>query len=348
VGNATMVYLNISPGQLPLQQQIPRLRLATAHAFLYETRLAELLPPWASVGMAGYVARQGLQDPQMAAMQVDGLPAFQGENRRDKRGNWAPQPELDRGEQDAIDRFQMLLLGNDAQLAVGLFDALRETCDRPLPNDRSRHRYAQKPAILAPSLDPTPVDRFLEQHADELPQWKKNPWAGQPILDSDQTTDGVRGPSYADGVVQSQMEEMMLILKLARRFHVRPFAGVRPRTIEFGPRGSSDVSAMTGEPVVTLAALRQRLTDVNQPAWATVDVDGQLLMSYQRERIDQLLGNSQGRYQSYLRDGRWVLTYRRPDNTVIEGWLEDNIDNPQRPLARFVVHPQPNSTNTTN
>jgi hypothetical protein len=85
--------------------------------------------------------------------------------------------------------------------------------------------------------------------------------------------------------------------------------------------------------------LRQRLTDPTRPPWATVDVDGHLLLSTDRARLEQLLGNQDGRYRSFIRDDRWVLAYRNQANDVTEGWLEPNPDNPQRPLASFVVQP---------
>jgi hypothetical protein len=83
-----------------------------------------------------------------------------------------------------------------------------------------------------------------------------------------------------------------------------------------------------------MAEFVTRLTDPRQPPWATLNVDGSLLMAGDTPRLAELLGPA-GRYAWQVQGQRTVLVRQLDDGRILRGWLEDNPQHPRRPLARF-------------
>ena len=241
VGNGTMIYLNISNGAPSIAAQIPRLRLATAHAFMHESKLSEQLPQWATDGLAGYVARLDLEDAASFNQHDPSLPAFRGFNRRWRRTEWENVEAAATAEAEAASRMKFLLESGDAQFALDLINALIETANRNLPYDKARLLENLKPEFLQPVSQPTTVEQLFESLQPNYHLWLEDPHSGQPMVKNDQ----VLRPELA-----ALQEEMTWILKLLARFGNEPAARASQsvRVSEF-KRPSQIRPASNNEPV---------------------------------------------------------------------------------------------------
>ena len=65
--------------------------------------------------------------------------------------------------------------------------------------------------------------------------------------------------------------------------------------------------------------------------------DGKLIWSHEEEKLRQLLGVEDQRYQFVRRESKWVLQTTLSDGRKLAGWLEPNSENARRPLAKFAV-----------
>jgi hypothetical protein len=83
-----------------------------------------------------------------------------------------------------------------------------------------------------------------------------------------------------------------------------------------------------------MAELYRQLAGERQ-TWATLDAQGQLVFSDDEPALRRLLGIDERRYEFQSQNERWVLTQRLDSKTSLCGWLEENPDDPTRPLARF-------------
>src|SRR5204862_7844299 len=79
------------------------------------------------------------------------------------------------------------------------------------------------------------------------------------------------------------------------------------------------------------------LTDPAQPVWATLDVDGKLLLSTDVARVAALLAMAEERYSLETSGGRTMLARRLGDHQVVRGWLAENPEQRSRPLAKFEI-----------
>jgi len=134
--------------------------------------------------------------------------------------------------------------------------------------------------------------------------------------------------------------EMALLLKLQRRFATPAKEQYTRTKIVTFDRQKGAITEPAQQPAATpvsFAALVARLTNPEQPTWATLDVDGSLLLSTDRRRIDELLGNVQAQYALEQQEGRTVLVRHLDAFRTARGWLADNPDDKLRPLAKFEV-----------
>jgi hypothetical protein len=72
-----------------------------------------------------------------------------------------------------------------------------------------------------------------------------------------------------------------------------------------------------------------------RPLWGTLKSDGQLVLSSDRAAIQEMLGLDDNRYKWEAANGRSVLTTTLNGQWKLEGWLEENNEDPSRPLAKF-------------
>ena len=140
--------------------------------------------------------------------------------------------------------------------------------------------------------------------------------------------------------LQRRQREMVLILKLMRRFN-EPDGDVaaydRERSIfELGAAADHEVDNRDNRPQ-SLQALYAHLTDSDAQSWATRDTDGTLLLAQHKQRVDELFGMEDGRYQVVRRDGRTILLNQWRSDMVLAGRLEENPDRLGWPIAKVKI-----------
>ena len=292
-----MIYINAAANQPRLQAQLESVRAAAAQSFLFVNDQDYWLPPWVQEGLAAYIGRTGNESAT-----ADG-----------GAGQLARNAQI-----------EFLLDGADSKYAPELFASLKQTLPshrRPLPNHPARltrldidnYRLNRQPT---PRATFTPLDALWARAdlQESYTAWKNDPHDQLPVFEP--------SPGLANRL-QRRQREMMLILKLMRRFGWPDRAEyLATETNGLGENGS-------------LGPFYHRLAGPEVPLWATRDVNGELLLSNDRQRIDELFSIREQRYQVVHRDGRTVLVNRWNADTTLEGWLEDNPRHPGRPIAQI-------------
>ena len=227
-----------------------------------------------------------------------------------------------------------LIEGDDAQHLPDLFTAVRETIRQAEGQPRAvRHpeSHAWRRPGLPSAAERTPLDALIRTHGPlrQIDGWFEDHDVDQPSFDP--------LPHSAPKQIE-RLREMLVILKLARRFPMRPRSTVQPRIIAYGADGMKDISVQpTGARSWEPAELCQRLTFLSTENWATRDADGSVLLSSEHNRLEQLFGLREQRYRTEFRDSQTVLVHRWDPNTVLEAWLEENPNNSRRPIAHTQV-----------
>ena len=299
------IYINLSDGPSRLPERLPQLRQEAFRAFLRVAQLDQVLPGWVQAGLAAYHA--------------------------------GGEPPPDEQARSAVLRVRYLLEGDDAQFAPALFSAMAATVSG----------HPQDPFSSAPGThngawfyrDGRSGEQSALEEMSRTPQWQEgfrawlaDPHAGQPVVQ----------PEPRDLVLDKRHLEMVLILKLARRFSAPAAEPIQPKVYE---RGTDRTAAMLPQTQpsapLTLQALYYRLSDAKMGPWATLDTDGSLLLSQDRQRLAQLLADPSQQYRTYWRDGHAVLGRSFPSGEAVEAWLEENPKDPKRPIAHVVQKSSP-------
>jgi hypothetical protein len=377
----TMVYINVAPGQPPLEEQLDTLHQGAVQTLLHLAELDRKFPLWAQQGLAEYTAdrleRQRLAEeerekqeeeeghdpetpddpatpliaqemranedtddekagPELFAEEESDQPTRKAiandywrwqRSQPDKLGDPNVDEDGEEEESDAFARVKFLLEGDDGQHAPEFLEALRELGEEntdALIASRSQINYKQ---VLNPPAD-TNIDELFDELEDDYIAWQADPLRGQPLF--------LPGGDIADPAMLAREKEMEVILKLAQRVdNVESETDIRPRVTEFGGAGQVEMAAA---PVLARAIdieqLYQKLIDSDEPI-ATLDAEGELLISTDEERIAEVLGIEDHRYRSEYRDNKWVLVTDWDDSIQLEAWLETNENNPSRPLVKF-------------
>jgi hypothetical protein len=326
VGIQTQIALNVAPGQPTLTEQLPRLREATAWAFLHTAQFDDQFPAWVCTGLANYAAIEGT--PVSGQVQ-ELLPHGQSLGGLQWRGKRIEPGQLEmpsnHRDQSALE-VRYLLEGNDAQLAPQFFAALRQTvrgADRYWAEER-RDSIRQAQQDLK-SFERS-INQFASSHEAEYKAWLKNPEMGQPILKP------IPGSSPELAELQKQMAT---VLKLARRFGSEARSQSKVRVASFDAERRI---ATLDEPTPVLRSvddLYGQLTDPKLPEWATLGSDDRLLFSNQQDKIRKLLGVDRGLFQASQRKEHWVLSAEIDYRTRLQAWLEENERDATRPVAKF-------------
>ncbi|MCU0877826.1 MAG: hypothetical protein MUF06_08595 [Pirellulaceae bacterium] len=332
VGIQTQVLINVSPGQPRLAQQRLRLRQATAFSLLHAAELDATLPAWVVLGMAGHVARAG--EPDSVPLPGEFAPAgvsVGGEQWRFARTAAdrlaAPPEDLDR----AALAVEYLLTGDDAVHAAALLSAIQAT--NAGQRGQASRRINSPPGNEGVGVDePGSVLAQLAKQAErEVPAWRKDPLRGQPEF---------KPEAGADPALVAAEREMLVVLKLLRRLT----AAAPSRTVAKREEQSSRARAGT-----RIDEFLQQLATGSLPALSTLDADGQLLLSTDRQRMQALLGWNGQKYRAarQMPSGAKAtggespmppqLETRLPSGQVLIGWLADNPESPLRPRAKFEV-----------
>ena len=316
VGIQTQVQINVSRGQPELARQLLALREATAFAMFHAAAVDVNVSPWVAAGLSAAAGRSGLSDDELKSLRSSEFTArFGGQQWRYARAtqDTLAYPPLDH--EEAASRVNFLLKGNDARQAQALFAALASSQQSPTPSNA--------------------VDQLFDGTKADYAAWEENPLAGQPLYEPTADTPA--------GVLELE-REMVVLLKLQRRLAQEPAPTddrgvVRPKVVTFDrTRGASIVEpTKPAATQISFASFAARLTDRAKPTWATLDVDGSVLLSTDEARLQELLGQRAAKYSFEQDAARTALVRRLDDGTKIRGWLEENSDNKLRPLAKFEV-----------
>lgn len=333
VGIQTQITLHLTPGKPALEDQVYRLRKAAGQAFLHTAELDRQLPPWACDGLASYVAAARLDREELKnSLQRDqspSAPKLAGQQWRFKR---AQQDQLDIPPFDqtaAAQEIEFLLTANDAAHVPAFVAAVQDSIAavskrRSQENLVTARRGEEQPADLGP------VDQLAAKLARSFDAWQENPLAGQPFLELDEK---------APPEVQQAQRELAVALKLARRFsNSSEPAAVRTRITAFDKdKGMTVLSPKAEFRPAPLSEVFQRLSPPERPLWGTLDADGRLVLSTDRAAVKDLLGIEHSSYRWETLGGKSVLTTTVDNQWKISGLLEENKDDPSRPIARFTA-----------
>ena len=328
VGIETQIAINVSPGQPPLREQLPRIREATAWSFLHTCELDVQFPTWVCYGLANYVANEG---SPVSAQVAELLPKGESLGGQQWKGIRTEPGKLDfpsNHRTQAALQVRYLLEGNDAALAPQFIAALRKS-------ERGADQYwAQERRDPTRQIDQKlrPFERSVNDLADKhsagYEAWLKNPLMGQPEFE----------PAMdASPDLVALQQQMVSILKLARRFPGRSDSTSQVRVASFDREAGAAVAHPPSPAPRTIDQLYRDLTDPSRPEWATIGPDNRLLFSTEKERIQKLLGIDRGTFRSELRENRWIVSTPMGIRTTMQGWLEENQDDPTRPLAKFAM-----------
>ncbi|NQU21691.1 MAG: hypothetical protein HQ567_10435 [Candidatus Nealsonbacteria bacterium] len=304
------VYVGLQAADGPLPNRLGQMRREAFRRFLRMTGQDRTLPPWVQTGLAARFAEQS----------PDGHVAGGAD------GGKEPQ---------AVLQVRYLLIGNDARHAPDFLAALAAT-DIERPVDPSSptvwNRDVLRGSRDTPPRGTTELDRLLHSSAvrQGLAVWLADPQAGQPVV----------LPQPDIELTKETLDEMALILKLARRFHRPAEPSIRYRAYQFNGNRADPVRPQAGamtpeqERPWDLAALYRRLIDQRTPRWATVDTDGSLLLCDNRRRLAEIFANPQRPYQAHRQDGHAVLETVADSGQTYLAWLEDRPEIPGRPIVR--------------
>lgn len=327
----SVVSVHLSSVNPPLRQQRDALRRAASRAFLRVSDLDLMLPRWVQDGLVDYLALYRATNDQ-ADQKTDG-PGRASDQTPLTTGrpyDWAGDGGTQQSE--AALWVHYLIEGEDGQHAPEFFAALRQTLDdvqqQPRFDRRYRRRLWRQPSHTVPH-ETTPLDALIktEDFRRQYTAWLQNPDLDQPRFTPDDNI---------SREVDRRQREMVLILKLARRFSDNQRDDVAPRVVTF----STDTPDSDSQPIASTTSpwevnqLFVKLTRQNRSSWATLDFDGRLLFSSNHVRIDELFAVRKGRYRTELRDGITVLICDWKNQTKLEAWLEEDPLYPRRPLAR--------------
>jgi hypothetical protein len=330
VGVQTQVYLNVSPGQPTLRQQVLRLRAAAAFAMLHTAGLDGATPPWVAQGLAANLGGQGL-DPvdAKAAEEVKLAARFGGQQWRFTRSGQDKLADPGIDEPSAASSIKFLLEGDDAQHASALLAEIETAWKKDQQAAAEGGQFLRQPGDGQPVPTNTSFDQLLAQLKSQYDAWRNDPLAGQPVFEPDQ--------SLSPDLLRAE-QEMLVVLKLQRKLSPQSLAGgARSRVATFDrDQGRQILVASAGRTApASIFEFAERLSDPAAKPVATLDVDGSLLLSSDIERIAELLDRPGERYAFASRGEQVVLVRRLEGGGSLQGWLERNPNQPARPLARF-------------
>ena len=345
VGIQSQVQINVAPGQPPLKDQVVRLREATALAMLHTAGVDSAAPPWVVAGIAAYAGKQGLSDQQIAkANQLGEFAQLGGQQWRFQRESQDVLAYQKVNQVAADAQAAFLLAGNDGQNAPEFLAALSQANTGAAKAAAEGGAFRNFPGDAQLASNHTPFDALMAERQSQFETWQKEPRAGQPIFEPAEDLP----PEIA-----AAEAEMVVLLKLYQRLAgtagmpaktggTTTYSGSsRVKIVTFG-REQAAATAPTRQPASSVPALSfadlvARLTDPAQPVWATLDVDGRLLLSTDVARVAALLAAAEDRYSLETSGGKTTLIRRLENGQAIRGWLADNPNERSRPLAKFEI-----------
>lgn len=329
LGIQSQVTVNVSLGRPKLPDQILRLREAAALAMLHTAEVDAAVPGWVTTGLAAHLALQGQPadspHPNEFPPRGEQLGGDAWRWQRATQDRLASQPQ---NATDAAARVGFLLTGDDARHAPEFLAAIRQALAQSSQRAATQlpaHRRGENQRA-APQAS---FDQLLAANQAGFEAWLKDPRAGQPQY---QPEKGI--PPAQD----REQRDMLLVLKLARRLTNEKTAAAALKVIAFDrPQAQAIAHGTPRNEPLPIGELVARLRDPTLPALATLDADGQLLLSTDREPIEQLLGWDGQRYRWQRTGDQWKLTTRLADGRTLFGALIDDPQNASRSVAQFSV-----------
>lgn len=231
---------------------------------------------------------------------------------------------------ESFQRVRFLLEGDDAAHAPAFLSALAQMAEESTDRAIELHTHRDQMQLLD-EPQATPIDDLVSELDETYRQWQTDPLRGQPLF--------LPGGDIPDPAMLAREKDMEIVLKLAQRVQLSEETdAVRPRVTEFSEGAQREVaSSPFTQPALDIDQLYRELTRPDIAPWATLDATGNLLLWTNHERLSEVLGLEEGRYETAWRDGRWVLVAPWDDTTQLEAWLEPNANNPERPLVKFAA-----------
>jgi hypothetical protein len=321
----------VAAGEQSLRQQMVQLRSGTAFAMLHAAGLDSAAQPWVMQGIAEFAGRQGVeQDVLKSAASEQSATRFGGQQWRYQR---AAVDLLDYPQEEAKaahDRIAFLLTGDDGEHAPALLAHLRYIDSEARTNASTGAGFRKFGGDPQPAAISSSLEELVGGLTAQFDKWKEQPLVGQPVFEP---TAGVAAEILA------AEQEMLVLLKLQRRMAKSNAVALRTKVATFD-RERREVVASSAKAAAAPSSFdlwAGSLMENTQQPWATLDVDGSLLLATDAGRVGELLANADGRY-TWKQLAEHVALERRIDEyRFVRGWFEENAKDKSRPLAKFEV-----------
>ena len=311
------IFVSVARGRPPLARQLSKLRQDAVLAYYRREGVDADLPRWVQTGLARYVARR--TGERSAAADEAANAASRG-----------VQPPA--ASDESAERWvRFFMEGDDARHLPAFFAALATSIEAdPTADGKFAFHWTRPQDRPGEALS---LDRLTDDHhiRRDVARWLKDPLTGRPVLDV---------PVLSERKLAPRRAEMALVLKLARRFAPRGVEAAAAKVARFPKGAAAQPATRPAAPPRDTSALYEHLTRYGDAlAWATIDVSGEVLLSTNLRRLDEVFRDPLCQYRFVRRDGRVVLECREGAGVVLHAWLEANPDDPHRPLVRFASPP---------
>ncbi len=340
------IVINVSEGRPSLEEQIPLLRAATAYVYMHVAEFDRQLPQWVSDGFAQAVVLKHDGNEGLNAIADVPLDLLRGQGIKLFRETPVEMQERMLAEEQAKEEptgnlVPFLLFADDAGHAQEFFNTLKTTlAERQEQAPFTREEVVRRRQV-AFEYPAAAVDDRAPAYETNFARWSEHPDAGVPQFVTKENED--------PELVQLE-RELFVILKLAHKVTAPPPAAKTansPRTkiIEFTKNGPVERAAQANAAVPPQV---QKILDVpqliaaldnNANGWTTVDVDGTLILSEDREAVEALVERFREDVTSKQEKDRWVWNYQLAGGRTLSGWLEPKSKEDPTLVTHFEVRP---------
>lgn len=353
-GYAESVYLNVGPGQPPLESQLDHLTQAAAVLVVdtylagsavpesLRVGLANFLAPQADVLLAGAPPRSTTGTSLLGTGQTGTAGQVYQQLRADSvaRGRH-PWEKADPAAQGAIERgdgaagaevtssqelVEFLLTGYDGRFAATFGNALRAAILQQ-ETDLQIHRIRPGKDAATPQVS-SELTELVENLQPQYEAWQQDHSVGQPRWE----------PLEKDNPQLSERQrELLFVLRLLQRSTTGMARQVEPRIIEVNANGGTARPATPSRGRSIDLAQWLRTASQSTDRWAIVDSNGLLVWNHDSEPLRQRLALESERYAAAWRDGRIVVRENLGGGRTLEAWLDSNPADTLGPTARFAL-----------
>lgn len=342
------IVINVSEGRPSLDEQIPLLRAATAYVYMHVAEFDRQLPQWLSDGFAQAVVlkhdgNEGLDSIADVPLELlrggQGIKLFRETPVELQERMLAAEQAK---EEPTGNLVPFLLFADDAAHAPEFFDTLKATlAERQEQAPFTREEVVRRRQV-AFEYPPSVADEHAPAYENNFARWSEHPDAGVPQFVTKENED----PELVE--IERQL---FVVLKLAQKVSAPPPAvktanSPRTRIVEFTKNGPVERApqANLAKPVQALkiADVPQLIAvlDNNANGWTTVDVDGNLILSEDRDTVEELVDRFRENVTSKQEKDRWVWNYQLTGGRTLAGWLEPKSKEDPTLVSHFEVRPR--------